>query len=241
MRTLQRTSVLWKELVGAEPQNTRYRRLAIECLVEVARLQLEGDVPKSALVAADDAVTLGQPFKPEFKPGRREKEALQRAYWRRAEALTALGRYDDALAAWDAALALEENKESSIFNLYQWATLACTAQHAEAVQRGTAYSKANPRNGKGHYEVARIYALAARTIGGNSADDKSPAGQNATNAVKELREARNLMATSDPQVRSALASERDWEVLVTNKDWDSLRQREDFKSLLNEILSKRSP
>jgi tetratricopeptide (TPR) repeat protein len=248
VQALQRSSALWKDLVTLEPQNVRYRRLAIECLVEVARLKLEADDPKSALAATDDAIALSGPFKSELPSGRREKMALQRAHWRRAEALTALGRFDEALAAWDAVLALEGDKETgpgdketSIFNLYRWATLACTPRYPEAVQKASDYSKKNPRNGKGHYEVARIHALAARTIKGNPTDDKSAAGQNAAIAVKELRESRNLMANSDAQVRSALASDRDWEVLVTNKDWDSLRQREDFKSLLNEILAKRSP
>jgi eukaryotic-like serine/threonine-protein kinase len=241
MQALDRSSVLWKELVETDPQNIRYRRLGIECLVEFARLKLEAEDPKSALPAADDAVKLGAPFKPDPKLALRERTAVQRAYWRRAQALSALGRFEEALAAWDGALAYEENKDASFYNLYGWATLARTPQFGEAVQKAATYSQRNPNNGRVHYEVARIHALAAHTAGGDLNDDKTPAGKMVATALKELRDARNLMAKTDPQIRSVLATDRDWAELATGKDWDALRQRDDFKKLLGEIKSGRSP
>jgi tetratricopeptide (TPR) repeat protein len=242
LKSLTQSSVIWKELVTNDPQNYRTRRIAVECLVEVARLTIEEGDPQAALLAANDAVKIGEPMRNDSRFGSRERLVLQRAYWRQAQALTASGKYDDALAAWDAALQLEEgnDRKTSFFNIYRLATLACTPKFADAVKQAETYRREFGRNGYGLYELARIGALAARTAGGNSTDDKTQSGQFAVVAVLDLVNSRKLMGDNDPKVRAALAADRDWAALRTNRDWDALRQRDDFRKLLGEVFAGRT-
>jgi serine/threonine protein kinase len=237
---LQRSSALWKQLVAGDPQNVRYRRNCLECLVELARLDLDLDDAKGALAATDDGLPIGESLRGDAKPGSREKLALQRLFWRRAQALTALERYDDALAAWDETLKLEDNPSKSIFSIYRLATVARSPQYAEAVAQAAKIRQQFPRSGYVLYELARVHALAARAVGGNSTDNSSAGGKYAADAVQILEQSRKLAAVDDPQVRTNLATDRDWAGLATSKDWDSLRQRDDFKKLLNEIKNGRS-
>jgi tetratricopeptide (TPR) repeat protein len=240
LECLTRSSIIWKELVASDPQNYRTRRIAVECLNEVARLKLERGDASAALAVTDEAVKIGQPMQTDGRFGQREQTALQNVFWRRAQALHALGQYEESLAAWDAALKMIEKDSPTwkFFDIYRLGTLAATPKYPQAAADVAARATFFANSGQALYEVARVYAVAARTAGATK--DTLERDKLAANAVNTLQQVWSLTKKNDAQSRPAFATDRDWAALQTNRDWDALRQREDFKKLIGEVFASRS-
>src|SRR5439155_26630002 len=83
------------------------------------------------------------------------------AAWGRADALTALGQFPQALAAWDQAIALDDTNEKYFLRVYRLATLARTAEYADAVAEAEKFLQQAHRSPLALYSLARVYALAA--------------------------------------------------------------------------------
>jgi len=155
---------------------------------------------------------------------------LRDAWWGKAEALTALGRYPDAIAAWDHAIVLAEPDQVIYMKLFRLSTLARTGEYDKALIELDPLAVQARATGASLFHTARVYALAARTA---AADSKQPpperdrrSGEAAERAIENLRLAQSKGYFADQAARDDLAR---------NPDLDFLRDRDDFRKLLAEL------
>src|SRR5207247_1381112 len=79
--------------------------------------------PGKALEWFDRCLADGEPLARQTPPAPGVQGRLRNAWWGKAEALTALDRYPDALAAWDQAVALADGDQQVCLKLYPGAAL----------------------------------------------------------------------------------------------------------------------
>lgn len=231
---LIRDSELLRELMAADSTNNRIRLRAMSCGIELARAELRSQKPKEALALLDQCLALAGQFGAELRPGSPERTVVRDAHWKRAEALTALGDYEKALAAWDETIKLTDKDEAAYFRLYRNASIAKTPKYADAVQ----YAVENKKNvggvGKALYHVARLYANAASAAASDAnlkPDERSTkAEEYAKQAIEALREARKAGYFEDPEARADMPADPAWAAIST---------RPEFKNLLSELAAAR--
>jgi serine/threonine protein kinase/tetratricopeptide (TPR) repeat protein len=193
------------------------------------------DDPAAALDWYARAVRI---LEPESRGERRPmeaREALCNAYWGRAEALTRLGRHDEALRDWDHAIVLADTKSRSWFQLYRLATLARTGDYAKATDDAGKLVLPTTDSAEVLYKLAAVYALATTAA---RHDEKLPADERnkvaeryATRAVDLLTRAN---ASNSPEARRALSK------LEKDSDFEALHSNTTFKKLLDglKVLGK---
>jgi tetratricopeptide (TPR) repeat protein/predicted Ser/Thr protein kinase len=157
---------------------------------------------------------------------------LRNAWWGTATVLTALRRFPEAMAAWDEAIALTDADNLLFMKLYRLTTLAQTADYEQALVQLDPLAVQARTSGEALVNAARVYALAAATIGADGKLAEAERGRHAAEiarrAVENLDLARTREGSFDPVARDDLA---------TNKEWQSLRGRPDFEKLLADIAA----
>jgi serine/threonine-protein kinase len=176
-------------------------------------------------------------LEPECRSQRRPteaREALRNAYWGRAEALTRLGRYDDALKDWDQAISRANDQNRSWFQLYRLATLARMGAYAKAVDEAGNMLPQAGESVEVLYKLAAVYSLASAAA---SHDDKLVqderdrlAGLYAMKAMKLLKRASTSPSAKD---RSGFSK------LEKDPDFGAVRPRRDFQQLLEDLKSQK--
>jgi tetratricopeptide (TPR) repeat protein len=234
-KALQRGAGLWKEITATEPQNDRWRWRALDCLLELARFELDRSKYSDALIAADQYLKFGEPFRSTLAPKSNQKYNFRDASRVRAEALTGLGRFDDSKAAWDDTLKLVEESDLPFFNLFRRATIAHTPEYEKAVKEAEDLVDNAKGSGTALYHIARVMAIGTKTAAN---DSRLNANERRDRSAKYSQRALEVLQLSRKQDYFTDLSGR--EGLLYSKDWDTLRSRAEFQQLLSELKLART-
>ena len=147
---------------------------------------------------------------------------LRNAHHGRADVLTRLGRYAEALPDWEKAVELTEGPARAGLRLQRALVLARLKEHARAAAEADELARARDAGASTLYGLACVFALSAPAAG----DDRAQAEAYAARAVELLR-------------RAADAGFKDVERLKKDADLDALRSREDFQALLRGPADRR--
>src|SRR5262249_2070621 len=151
---------------------------------------------------------------------------IRDAYWKRAEVLTDLGSYAEALQDWDRAIALAA-AEKDWFRLYRALTRARSGRHALAVREAETLSGAMGRSAEALYRLACVFALAGESAAKDGAltpqDQQSLADRYGIRAVGLLRNARKAGYFNIAANRIKLAKDTDLEAVRPRPDFQKLR------------------
>jgi serine/threonine-protein kinase len=150
------------------------------------------------------------------------RKFLRNTYEGRAEALTNLGRYSEALKDCDRALEFDDGLHHHQIHLFHASILARLKEHTRATAVADTVAGAKDASADNLYDAACVYALSAAA----TRDDAKQAEQYAARAVELLRQA---LSKGFKHI----------EHMKKDSDLDALRQREDFKKLLRELEAKK--
>jgi tetratricopeptide (TPR) repeat protein len=153
---------------------------------------------------------------------------LRYAHLRRAQALTTLHRYPEALNDWDQAIALDPGPLRPAFRLQRAVTLARAGDHTKAVAEADEITQAAKTPGDMLYNAACVYGLSTAA----AKDDGKRKEQYAGNAVALLRRA---------QVAGYFKSAAEVEHLQKDDDLAALRGRADFQQFVSDLQKKHTP
>jgi tetratricopeptide (TPR) repeat protein len=146
---------------------------------------------------------------------------LSNAYWMRADTLTKLRSFDDALKDWDRALRYAKDDMKFAIRLPRAAALARAGKHAEAVKEANEMI-ALARGGEAYFRFVRVYALAATA----AKDDQNSSDEYAMQGIKALTK-----AVEAGYFKSAANLTR----LQDDPEFQVLRDRPEFKKLVNDL------
>jgi hypothetical protein len=157
----------------------------------------------------------------------------------RADALSRLGRYTEALADCDRAIAMDDGRTQELSRLRRAIVLARTGDHRRAAAEAATLAELAPganSPGSREYNLACVLALAAEAARGDAAlapADRASAGERyAARAVALLGRARDAGFFRDP-------------AKVTQMDRDAdlipLRPRADFQALRAALMDQGFP
>jgi serine/threonine-protein kinase len=159
------------------------------------------------------------------------KTMLCNALWMRAEVLTQLGRYPEALTDWDETIELAQDAQKPVYQLPRAFTLARAGKYHEAT---TAASALVPKVGSSPtalYRLACVYSVALTGLAGDahcSVEERMELGdQYAAQAVK-------LLAAAKSSGYFNTAANRD--KLHTDPDLQAVRLRPEFKKLTEDEM-----
>jgi serine/threonine-protein kinase len=150
------------------------------------------------------------------------RKYLRNTYEGRAEALTKLGRYSEALKDCDRALEFDDGLHRHQIHLFHASILARLKEHTRATAVADAVAGAKDASAGNLYDAACVYALSAAA----TRDDAKQAEQYAARAVELLRQA---FSKGFKHV----------EHMKKDPDLDALQQQENFRKLLSELEAKK--
>jgi serine/threonine-protein kinase len=228
-RAFARAVARWRKLARVHAAEPEYQAGLCTSRCNRGDVARTGGRPEEALawyaraLAPPEKSGLG-PLPPALRQARRD------AHWKRAEVLTDLGRWDDALADWDRAVELTlVPAEKPWFRLYRTRTLAHAGRHAAAA--GEVEGLVGPARGSGEflYQLARVLALAAGVAAKDEAlppaDRQQAADRYGARAVELLD-----LARAAGYFRAAANRKK----LARDARFEPLRRRDDFQKLLGE-------
>jgi tetratricopeptide (TPR) repeat protein len=233
---LGRALELWQGLRTNPTAGVEAQVQAVDCLRDRGDLERRAGEPAKALEWYDKAIRDGEPLTRRDPPVAGTRAKVRDAWAGKAEALTALTRYADALAAWDQALTLDDGSQQAWLKLYRLTTLARTNEYEQALIEVDPLAVQARASGPALWHVVRVYALAARTAAADTklpqADRDRRAADAAERAVENLRLAQSKGYFASPAARDDLAR---------NTDLNALRSRPDFKKLLDDVNAANPP
>jgi tetratricopeptide (TPR) repeat protein len=217
----RRALELQEKLVADFPTVPVYHRdLAGSCVNFGALLTQQGQ-PEPSLSWFARAIALLEPLLRQEPRLVRERLFLRNAHHARAQALDKLSRYTEAVQDWDRALALNtEAARIPYLRLQRALSLVRAGQRAKAIAEADALAENKGLPGAAFYDLAKVYALAAGTVSGEST----------------LRLAEEYAARAVALLRQAVAKGyKNIEQMKKDEDLKTLRHREDFQKLLQEL------
>jgi serine/threonine-protein kinase len=225
---LEKAVALWNTLVDGHPAVPLFQlRLAMAWHMLGTAFVAAGQDEK-AVEAFGQAIKFCKDLK-ELAPSQvgEQKKQLWRAYGKRAETLTRLERYAEALQDWDEAIKVTPPGDQFGVRISRALTLVRSGDHARAAAEAKTLTVTANRRGPALYLLACVYArccgAAARDSRLTPGDRQVQAGQYAARAVELLEEARTVGYFQTPANRAKLTKEPALE---------SLRSNEQFKKLL---------
>lgn len=161
------------------------------------------------------------------------RAVLRNAHWGAAEALQRQGKYRDAVAELDQALALEPGPLRDLLRLGRAEAQARAGDHARAVAEAKDLAPAARNVGPALYRLAAVCALAsagaAKDASLTPSQRNERVDQDAATALEFLRQAKAAGYFRGPAQRKELEED---------PALDSLRQRDEFKKLRDEVAGK---
>jgi serine/threonine-protein kinase len=158
------------------------------------------------------------------------RPVLRDAHWKRAEVLTELGRYPDALRDWGQALGLAAPAQKNWFRLYRALTQARSGEHALAAQEAKILTCEMNRSAEALYLLACVLARAAEAAARDGTltpeHRHQAADRYGADAVALLDKAETVGYFKAKANRKKLAREA---------HLDALRPRLDFQKLLDRL------
>jgi len=171
---------------------------------------------------------------PRHAEGRR---SLMDSHWGRAETLSRLARYSEAIVDWDRAVELSDGKNDDQVRLGRAAAIARSGDHSRAIDEANALSRAaTTPNGERCYNLACIFALASAAV----ARDPLFAGSDRARRAEHLaaRAVEHLAAAQSDGYFHKPNSIAD---LLKDTDLHSLGARPDFRSFLMDVAFPDNP
>jgi hypothetical protein len=145
------------------------------------------------------------------------RESLCIACWTRAMTLAGLGRYSDALADWDRAIAVDGGRHQVPLRLRRASNLLNLREHARAAEDAAVIARAPAARGEDLYGAACVYALCAAL------------------AIADAEEADGYAKQSVLVLREAFArGHTGRKPIGTDPDLKALWARDDFQRLVRE-------
>jgi serine/threonine-protein kinase len=220
----------WEALVAAHPREVEYPLGLSATCYNLGNVRADNGTPADSLEWYGRAVrALDDRFPPE-QHSAAIKRALSDALKERAEALTRLGRYKDALPDWERAVSLAAAANRPWFQISQARTLALSGDHAAASARVAELAPKASRSGEACFLLAGVCSLASAAA---AADGAPPAAErHAARAVELLRSARAVNFFAAPGNVARLAD---------SPDFAAVRGRPEVVALLKELRPKGKP
>jgi serine/threonine-protein kinase len=212
-------------VVGAEAQVE-----ALKCEYSLGDLERRAGQAQPAIEWFDKCIAAGQN---KSIPGL--SAVVRDAWWGKAEVLTGLGRYPEAIAAWDEAIALADGNQLIYLKIYRLRTMARTSEYDKALLELDLLAGQARVSGEAMMNVAHVYALAARTAAADkrlsAADRERRSNEAAERAIEHLRLA---------QSKGVFSTGAGKDYLLHNPSLDFLRERADFKNLIADVSPAQS-
>lgn len=160
------------------------------------------------------------------------RDALYQAYWGRAETLTALQLYDDALPDWNQTVTLAPKAKRPAYQVLRATTLARAGKYQDATKELGGLVRLFDNDPRAMYKCACAYSLAVAAV---TADSKTPeperlklATSYASQSAKLLHAAAQLGLFASPEDRK----------MLNEPDLDAVRSRPELKTLLGLMPSR---
>jgi tetratricopeptide (TPR) repeat protein len=163
------------------------------------------------------------------------REYLRNTHWARAVALETLGRHREAAADWEQASRLDDGSSRPYLHVQRALTLARAGEHAQAVGLAEQLARAGKLAEELVFDLARVYALSARTVAGAV---ERPLSQRDKQAAGHTRAA--LAMLERLRAGGFFRSRQSRERLDADTDLAFLRGRDDyqrFRAALDAISS----
>lgn len=225
--TIGRSIALWEALKAIPTVAGDAQIEFLHSLVEAGDVERRATAPEKALAWYDRCLSEGEALGKQLKNPVAVRIQLRNACWGKAEALTALGRYPEALAAWDSALSFDDGSQQTWLKIHRLVTMARTSDYEKALEELDTLAGEARVSGPALWEVARVYSIAARSAATDMRQPKEERDRRANaageRAVDHLQLARTKGFFADPAMKLALEK---------HPDFDATRSRPDFQKLL---------
>jgi serine/threonine-protein kinase len=213
---------LWDQLARGFPDELEYAVNLSGTANNLANLLCRTGNPAGALAWYDRGIDALNGLPAEQREQKGVKLALRKAHWKRAEALTELGRHADALADWDKTLLFGGTEDQSLARLYRATTLARVGKHAQAAEAAEELTGKVGSSGEGFYRLAAVLALAAKAA---AADGTRPEAEREALVNRYTLQALGLLEKGQAAAKSPIDLKR----LRADPDFEFLRQGAEFR------------
>jgi tetratricopeptide (TPR) repeat protein len=220
----------WQQLAKQNPAEVDFAAGQALTQRNLGDLAILAKNPKEAADWYDRAIGAMEPVVVKNPDSTKAKNALWRAYWKRADLRTQLGQFGDALEDWNRVVVLvPDDYAGRGMRLKRAAALARAGKPADAVSEADKLLK-HPVYAEGYYLIAGVYALAAgaaeNDVARSPEERKAFADKYAARAVKFLTVARDEKFFETPSNLKRISADPDLNVL---------RDRSDFQKLLKAL------
>ena len=224
-----KAKTIWEQLVAAYPNEVDFAVGLSTTFSNLGNLTLFVGKPMEAQPLYTQALAMLDASKVKTPNSASVKEALRDAHMGRAKALTALKNHADALADWNRAIALTQEKDRPLLQLPRAATLARAGKHVEATKEAALLLPLVKTPGA-MYSFACVYSLAVAAV---EADTKLPASERQKLAADYT--AASVKLLSGAHAAGLFKSPEDRRKLAVDPDLEAVRSRPEFKKLVSEI------
>jgi serine/threonine-protein kinase len=218
----------WEQLIKNHRGDPEYALELAKSCQNLANLTRDGGDAEGALDGYSRAVAALEALSPEQRRTAPTRQAFSSAYWKRAETLTQLRRYPEALRDWDRALEFAAEPNQAWFRLQRTLALARAGDHVAAAAAVEESLKNGNTTGESLYTLACAEALAS---GAAAADTKlAPeerrriAGADAARGIELLGKAKEAGYFRTPANREKLKSDPDLAPLRSRPEFEALLQ-----------------
>jgi serine/threonine protein kinase len=209
---LRQSLDLWEALNRANPNSYEELANVADTMQSLCDLERRAGTVQQALEwfqrRAQGTESLAQQGPP--APG--DWLVLRNASWGQAAMLTDLGRFPDALAAWDRAIVLDEGGQKAYLRLLKLTTLAQTPGYPEVAVINEELEGQARLRGPTCYQLARAFSLAAKSASADQQlkpEDRTRRVEEYTaKAVGLLQAAQSLGFFNYREVRDVFAQDR---------------------------------
>jgi serine/threonine-protein kinase len=155
------------------------------------------------------------------------KRTIRDAHWGRADILTQLEQYAEAIQEWDRAIAVADSPGQLLLRSHRALTRARSGDHSVAVAEADELAKSATKQGEALYVLACVYCVSARVL---DKDSKPATDERSVLKEKYLVAAGELLRQA--QQAGYFKNQANLARLKENPDFDDLRQREGFEKML---------
>jgi serine/threonine-protein kinase len=232
----QKAQGIQERLVRDLPGSPQYRlglAATRQGLGDLSRAK--GDLP-GALEGYTGALRTLEGLAPQEQRPAPVRLAFRNALWRRAEMLTRMGNYAEAVPNWERAQGFAAEANRGWFRLQHALALARAGDHAAATAAAEELSKQETASGDTLYDLARVEALAQTAA---AADPKL--GPEERHRLADTCATRGIELLEKARAAGYFQTPANRERLKTDQDLAPLRSRPEFAPLLRSIPEVAKP
>jgi tetratricopeptide (TPR) repeat protein len=231
-----RAITIYDRLIAKQPKFIEFTSRRAMNQINLGYVASDTGRHQDALDSYSQAILILKPLHQKSKRSY-TRQFLCLAYEGRAEALTRLGKPDEAMAEWEQALPLAEKQNRDALRSGRAVTLAHLGQTERALKevQGLKGTPADPEDGT-LYQSACVYSLASAAVRNDPRRPRLERDQSA-----ESYAARAVALLEQTRTTAFFKVPINMERLKKDKDLDPIRSRDDFKKLLREVEAKAKP